>query len=242
MIRRSLRHLLLAALLPAFAGPAAAHYLWLEREGDAARLYFGEAAEVREQSPGRLDEMPAPRLWDLSAAAERKLARRAGSFLGEGRVGPHLAAVEEGYAVKDWTRYGHGVVKPLFYARYSPWPVRQAVPAAPELRLDVQPLPGAAPRAAVLFDGKPLAGAKLIVTAPNGWQQEHKADEQGQVALALPWRGQYVLEVVHREAVAGEFQGQRYEAKRHRATLTLVRRDGLAAAGTGTLAPKHAER
>lgn len=235
---RSIRLALAAAWL-AVAPAAFAHYLWLEKEGAGARLYFGEVNEVREQSPGRLDEIPAPKAWNAGGAA-LNASRGKGSFAIEGKTGQDLAAAETGYAVQDWTRHGIGVVKPMFYARSSAWPAR-AVAAAPELRLDVQPVPGAANTVRVLFDGQPLAGAKLAVHAPNGWDQEHKADEQGRVTLSLPWRGQYVLEAIHKEAAAGEFQGKRYEAVRHRATLSLVRRDGIDPAGTGSLAPRHPE-
>lgn len=241
MKRTNLLSMVAAAALAAYGPAAQAHYLWLEKEGAAARLYFGEVNEVREQSPGRLDEIPAPRVW-TPGGADLTATRRTGAFALDGRPGAELVAVESGYAVRDWTSSGIGVVKPMFYARYTAWPARQPVQTAPELRLDVQPVPGAANAVRVVFDGQPLAAAKLVVHAPNGWDQELKADEQGRVALALPWRGQYVLEAIHKEAAGGEFQGRKYEAQRHRATLTLVRRDGINPAGTGTLAPRHPER
>lgn len=243
--RRSLAWaLVMGGLLFAASSPASAHYLWLELQGQGARLYFGEVNEVREQSPGRLDDIPQPRVWSVPAAAagaaEHRAARLRGAFAVDSAVGPNLVAMESGYPVQDWTRLGLGIVKPVFYARLSPWPASAVVPAAPELRLDVQPVPGSG-AVRVLFDGKPLAGAKLAVHAPNGWDQEQKADAEGQVLLALPWRGQYVLEVIHREPAAGEFQGRRFESVRHRATLTIVRADGIDPAGTGALAPRHPE-
>ena len=243
---RSTFILAFAAALSGAVPAASAHYLWLERQGAEARLYFGEVNEVRESSPGRLDDIPAPRVWTMSSSGgsvqERRAIRRSGAFLVEGRAGQHVVAVESNHAVQDWTRHGHGMVKPMFYARYAAWPARAAVPAAPEMKLDVQPVPGVANAARVLFDGKPLAGSKLAVHAPNGWDQELKADADGRVVLSLPWRGQYVLEAIHREPASRTFQGQNFEAQRHRATLTLVRRDGVDPAGTGTLAPRHPER
>lgn len=236
--------LVVGGLLFAATPAASAHYLWLEPHGQGARLYFGEVNEVRERSPGRLDEIPQPRVWSVPAAAagatEHRAARLTGAFAVDASVGADLVAMESAYPVRDWTHLGLGMVKPMYYARLSAWPVPAAVPAAPELRLDVQPVPGSG-AVRVLFDGEPLAGAKLAVHAPNGWDQEHKADADGQVLLALPWRGQYVLEVIHREPAAGEFQGRRFESVRHRATLTIVRADGIDPAGTGSLAPRHPE-
>lgn len=234
--------ILVGALALTLAQAAAAHYLWLEREEGGARLYFGEVNEVREQSPGRLDEIAAPRIWSAGAAPrELRAVRGAGAFRIEGAATEHLVAVEAGYPVQDWTRYGHGVVKPMFYARSSPWPARE-VPASDALRLDVRPLPGAGDRVQVLFDGKPLAKAKVVVHAPNGWDQEQQADAAGAATVSLPWRGQYVFEVVHREPHAGAAGSPAFEAWRHRATLTIVRRDGIDPQGTGTLAPRLPER
>lgn len=239
--RNFLRSVAAAATLLTHLPAAQPHYLWLESEGAGARLYFGEVNEVRERSPGRLDEIAAPRVR-TAGGAPIAVQRRAGDFALDGRVGTDLVAFETGYEVKDWTASGIGVVKPMFYARHTAWPVRQAVPATPELRLDVQPVRGARDVVRILFDGQPLAAAKLVVHAPNGWDREHKADEQGRVTLALPWRGQYVLEAIHKEIAPGEFEGRKYEAQRHRATLAFVRRDGIDPAGTGTLAPRHPER
>ena len=40
-----------------------------------------------------------------------------------GSLAPQLLATEAGYEVKDWTRQGIGIVKPMYYARHSAWPV-----------------------------------------------------------------------------------------------------------------------
>lgn len=43
----------------------------------------------------------------------------------------------------------------------------------------------------------------------------------------------YFGEVIFKEPSAGEFGGQKYEAIRHRATLTVVQPGGISAKGTG---------
>ena len=51
-----MRSVLLAVALLCLAGSASAHHLWLEADGQGARLYFGEFDEnLREASPGLLD-------------------------------------------------------------------------------------------------------------------------------------------------------------------------------------------
>jgi hypothetical protein len=91
--------------------------------------------------------------------------------------------------------------------------------------LDIVPT-GSAEQFKVWFKGQPLAKTAVTIYAPNGWWQEHKTGADGSVALARPWRGQYVIEVIFLEPTAGEFDGKKYNAVRHRATLTVQQADG----------------
>lgn len=106
----------------------------------------------------------------------------------------------------------------MFYARFSPLLERSGT--KPELMLDI--LPGSEAHAfTVYFRNAPLAKTKVMVYAPNFWMQEHPTDENGKVKITTPWLGQYVLEAIYLEKPLGEFQGQKFEAFRHRATLTF---------------------
>ena len=218
------------------AASASAHYLWIERDAKSARLYFGEVAEVREKSPGRMDEMPAPKARALAAAgapADLLVKKGPRYFALEGALTDQLVVLETGYAVKDWTKTGIGIVKPMFYARHSAWPLKTAALAAPGMKLDIQPVTGSKNGFVVMFDGKPLTQNKVTLYAPNDWEKEYKTDDKGGVVMPLPWRGQYVVEVIFKEPSTGEFGGQKYEAIRHRATLTVVQPGGISAKGTG---------
>lgn len=219
MTKRSCLRLLLAATL--LTGQASAHYLWLEpTPAGSARLFFGEYQEdLREKTGGRLDEMPAP--WARAlvfGGAERELpsVRRADHVeFGPATKATGFIAGESGYPVKDWRAHGHGVVKPVYYARLA------SLPGADKPRLTLDVLPVAPGVVGIYFREQPLARAKVMVYAPNRWMREYQADERGQATIDTPWPGQYVIEVVHREAAPGEFEGRAYEALRHRATLTL---------------------
>lgn len=219
-----------------------AHYIWIERNAKDARLYFGEVAEVREQSPGRLDDIRAPKAWALSTTEVSGAAgighaltveRTQRYFTLGGSLTPQLVAREANYPVKDWSAQGMGIVKPTYYARHSAWPLKQAIGPASELPLDIQPVLDSTDAFLVLLNGKPLANTKVVIYAPNNWQQEHKTDDVGRVRMALPWRGQYVLEAIYKESQAGEFEGKPYDAIRHRATLTVVQPRGISINGTG---------
>ena len=212
----------------ATALPAAADYIWIEQDdAHQSRLYFGEYLKEREKSPGRLDEIKEPQAWLLDAGGKRqalKVTWQASHFhlgVAQNKTLPVIAEVL-GYEVKDWTKHGHGIVKPMFYARFSPLPVRTT--GGPELTLDILPISsdGSTSNAVtVYFRNAPLAKAKLKAYAPNFSIQEYSTDENGKLSIQTPWAGQYVLEVIHLEKQPGEFQGKKFEAIRHRATLTF---------------------
>lgn len=203
--------------------PAVAHYLWIEPDAARhARLYFGEYQEnLRETSEGRLNWIKAPQAWVIDRDGTRRAtatSRQRDHFDLGPVAGAQATLVEDASGeVLDLKAYGYGVVRPFFYARYA---ATTAEAASPQLTLDIVPekQPG---RYGVYFRGRPLPRAKITVYAPNQWQQEHRADEQGIVQVATPWPGHYVLEVIHSEPQSGEFRGRAFEALRHRATLTI---------------------
>jgi len=144
--------------------------------------------------------------------------REAGGFALAGRQsGGDVIATETGYEVKDWTKSGLGIVKPMFYARLI-----GSVPtsAAEAMTLDILPT-GKAGEFQVVFRGAPLTGIDVRIIAANAWTREASADKDGKVHFDLPWRGQYILHVVKLEKATGEFKGVAYEAVRHRATATF---------------------
>lgn len=216
---------------------AQAHYLWIERTGSAATVFFGEYEELaRERSPGRLDEIPGPRAQafqgnEFKPVAVQKRADGFGLSL-TGSAQTALVAEEAAIGVKDWRRAGIGIVKPYFYARHQ-GAAAPLLNAAPALTLDIVPQADAG-SFGVYFKGKPLPKVDVKIVAPNTWAQEGRTGPDGRVQLPMPWRGQYVLQVVYLEPdSAGEFEGKPYQAKRHRATLTFVQ-----ASGEATFSPK----
>ncbi|MEO8991993.1 MAG: hypothetical protein ABI284_03445 [Nitrosospira sp.] len=226
-IRASLVFLGLAGLSAAL--PAAAHYIWIEQDDvHQARLFFGEYQHKEiERSPGRLDEIKSPQAWLIDADGNRQpleATRQADHFdlgVARHRVATIIAEVLD-YEIKDWTKNGHGVVKPMFYARFIPTLVASL--DRPRLMLDIlhTSFNGESSKTfTVYFNDKPLANAKIKAHLPNFTTTEQVTDESGSVAFPSPWTGEYVLEVIYLEKRSGEFQGQRFEAFRHRATLTF---------------------
>ncbi len=209
---------------------ALAHYIWIERDARGAKLYFGEINEVREQSPGRLDEIAAPVAWADKPDSRFNIVRTAMHLNLQGPLAPQLLAHELTIEVKDWTKNGIGIVKPMFYTRNTVWPVDRT-PSA-QHQLDIVPIGASKTTFQVYFAGKPLSKARVNVYAPNDWMQDHRADENGLVKLSMPWRGQYLLEVIHKDEVGGEYKGKKFDAHRHRVTITLSQKHGISIAGT----------
>lgn len=209
------------------AGVAQAHYLWFETDVQGSRLYFGEAeGDLREKSPGKLDTIKAPRALALDTASGRAsvlpLNRTAGYFaLAGGDKATAILAAEESLEVRDLTKHGLGMAKPNYYARHGR-PKGSEEESA--LALDVQ---GNDPnRLTVLYRGQPLKSAKVKVIAPNTWMQEHKTDAQGRVAINTPWRGRYVVHVLHVDASPDEFGGKAYDVVRNHFTYSFNKPEG----------------
>ena len=209
---------------------AHAHYLWIEPGSTGHQLYFGEAdILLKERSPGRLDGFQAPRALSPTSAdtTESISVTREGDHFALGTK-PNARAVvvlDESMAVRDLSKNGLGIAKTNYYARFARSGVvdRQGF----LLPLDAVALEKKGSRVVtILYHGKPLRGAKVQVIAPNTWMQEHVAQADGTVQIHTPWRGQYVVHVLHVDKTAGEFGGQNYDSLRNHYTLTFVQDKG----------------
>ncbi len=192
------------------------------RDEGGAKLYYGEFEEnLREASPGLLDRLtPLPEA--KAGATALKVEKTAGAFALSGKAAPGDSIVAEQVRITE-RKQGEKVTRTLgrLAARTIPdWSERAAT-----LALDV--LPAGKPGAIrVVYDGKPVAKAKLEVIAESGWKREYQADEQGAVQVALPWRGAYVIEVQHLDATAGAQGAEAYETRRLVTTLSFRVADG----------------
>lgn len=229
----------------ATASPAAAQ---------AVHVYFGEYSEfLREERGGRLDAMEGIRLrvhHPKQGSSEVPLTKDVNRFSGSlsGCVpGRHEVVAEQRDApVQDLRSHDLGVVKPMYYARTSFLCLEDGRVSEHEkhepvlLDLDIIPLtrgvnlatgrvvhaPGGEIVVRALFKGQALTNTQVIVHAPIGWDKELHTGADGVATFTPLWPGRYVLELVHVERAAGEFQGKPYERVRHRSTLAVqVRTD-----------------
>lgn len=223
MHSRFLRAAAMAALVSfGLAGGAAAHSIWVEREGDGARIYFGEFDEnLREGSPGLLDRLK-PEAKVAGTDKPLKLDRQATFFVVAGPLGKDDSIVAENVAVTE--RRGDKPTKVLnrLGARY----VADFKEQAPVNTLDIVPA-GKPGLFKVFYQGKPLAKAKVELIAESGWKRDFKTDEQGAFEASLPWRGGYVIEVAHTDAAPGKLGEEAYDSARSASTLFVRVGDGI---------------
>jgi hypothetical protein len=219
MIMRTLFVAAIAAF--AFTGSASAHHLWVEADGQGAKLYFGEfEGNLREASPGLLDRfkpLPEAKVVGAGGAQPLKLEKSPSAYVLSGPIGADDSIIAEQVRVTE-RKQADKPIRTLGHlaARYVP----DFAERAPVLALDIVPTgkPGAF---RVVYDGKPLAKVKLELIAESGWKREFHTDEQGAVTVGLPWRGAYVIEIEHLDAAGGGEGAGAYDRKRFVTALSF---------------------
>lgn len=225
-MRSIVRIAVAAAFVLSTAGIAAAHHVWIEVDGQGAKIYFGEFGEnLREASPGTLDKLQ-PTARAVSASGERPLAldKTATSFAVKGKLEAADSVVAEDARYPSFERNRDGVKSRGIYvpaARFVP----DRTPRAPLLTLDVVPVAG--DKFQVVFKGQPLAKAKVEVITPSGWGREVHAGDDGTFAIDLPWRGPYVFEVQHADRTPGKRGDEAYDSASYVTSLTVMQPQGI---------------
>lgn len=231
-------------------GSAQAHHVWLEQtatgqEGPATvKLFFGEfGGNLRETSPGLLDKFVKPSALRMAGATAEPVTvvKNANAFEIPVRLSPgqSLVAEETNYPISE-RKDGDKTVRSLYHpaARLlADWTAQQ-----PQLKLDLVPTGRSGPQGHELratFGGQALPKAKVALVTASGWTRDLQTAEDGTVHVQLPWRGTYVLELLHADASGGERDGQRYDKATYVTSLTVVHRKGLPALPALPAAPPN---
>lgn len=73
------------------------------------------------------------------------------------------------------------------------------------------------------FEGKPSkAGTKLRIFNPENWEKELILDTNGQAEFYPTMKGLYIIRQDWKEPVSGEYQGVKFNSKRHRCNLFII--------------------
>jgi uncharacterized GH25 family protein len=226
-----MRYVLPLLLVGFAASVSQAHFIWIlpdDPPGTTVRVVFSDALAPDENVP-------------INKIAQTKLFLR-DSF---GKVttvdwqkGDRAYTVtlpKDGAVVLGGVcRYGvlkRGGSKP-FLLEYFPKLVRgglAALQSPTELLLDIVPRDEG--RFQVLFSGKPLAGAEVVVAGPDAKAKPTtlKTDVQGEFQLASRKPGRYGIRVSQIENTQGTHEGKKYEEVRRYATLVIDIADAVEA-------------
>ena len=225
------RGALAAALLgAAFAcGTASAHQIWLQQDGKAASVYFGEFGDnLREASPGQLDKFSIEHATWIAPSGSKPLQARktAGAFVLNGKVASGESIIVEERNYPSWEEKKEGKATRTVWIPAARL-LADGKAQAPALTLDLVPT-GKPGQFQVSYQGKPLAQAKVNAVVQSGWGKEAWSDAQGLVSFPLPWKGTYVLEVQHTDKTAGQRGAEHYDKAMYVTTVSLVQPQGVA--------------
>lgn len=218
--------MLLVTALVTLASTALAHQLWLERDGDTARLYFGEPVEnLRERSGALLDRITGPRVFGADPAAALPLTRREDHIAAALPAGTgDVRMIED--SIPPFGRAGApDRLRAVMLAREGRSETRAA------MDLELVPVTANGNDFVLMLRGQPLPRAEVTLVAPPRWERKLRTDAQGRVTFETPWAGRYVAEAIHTENTPGGTGDGAYARLRHVSTLSFTVSEGIAWAG-----------
>ncbi|MFD0895244.1 DUF4198 domain-containing protein [Luteolibacter ambystomatis] len=218
---KSLRFGILATCF--LAHSALAHSVWVEPGPDGTLVVrFGEFDGEPEKSPGRLDSLGTPVAAVLPVTAETKPLEslKKSDHYTLGGAKPDQAVVAEAvFPVRG--AEGKPARRPIFYSRWLP-AGGDKIAGQPSLTLDIVPT-GTPGEVRVYFRGKPLAGAKAQLNAPNGSHRALETGADGLVKFTTDEPGRWVLTVPgYSEELPGFVGGKPYAIASHNASLSWI--------------------
>ena len=159
---------------------AQAHMLWLERGTDSqTHAFFGEYSDQLKDT-----QDSALKSFNTATAIQDKQKLKA-------KVEhDHLSYATKGTAdvqLSNELIYGESLL--TYHAKAG----RQNLKA--ESELDIVPTQINSNTFTVFYQGKPASGVELTVFSPQYWEKKYTTNQQGQVKVETPWKGQYVIEI-----------------------------------------------
>ena len=218
-----------------------AHHVWLEQAVDGSTvLRFGEYAQnLREASPGLLDQFTKPIAIALTTQGNQDIAteKMSSGFVlnSSSRQRLSIVAEESRYPLMHTQKDGTEITNWYYPAARQ---ILDFEKQDPKLPLDLVPA-GQSGAFTLYLLGKPLAKTKVALITQSGWSQHIYSDDQGHVKFPMPWKGQYVAEVKHIDTMTGKRGNEKYDQITYVTTVTFVKADGMAPLPAGPIkAPK----
>ena len=185
---------------------------------------------MRELSPSRLDKFVSPTASLLSSKGDRPLVleKRPDGFVVSARAGRGKSLIVEDTSYPILVRKTPKETRTLWTPAARHITDFRAQPA--RLTLDIVPA-GKSGELQVIFRGKPLAAAKVAISAVSGWGQEAETDQDGKVAFSLPWKSGYLVKVHHVDTAPGKRKTatgeEAYDTASYSTSLSFVTVVGL---------------
>lgn len=214
------------------AAPGRAHFIWIVPKGaDSTQVVFSDTLEPDEAV--NIDKIAATKLFARNAAGtvrpvDWKKAEHAYEIAlpaneplvlgGVCRYGVYEREKGKGFLLTYYPKLIHGATAP---------------PRGPDqLLLEIVPQDGG--RFQVLFSGKPVPAAEVVVLTPDPQHRKQlKTDAAGEFALGTAGPGLYGIRARYIDAHPGVYEGKNYLESRYYATL-VWRVDSADAAARGS--------
>jgi hypothetical protein len=206
-----------AAAFALLAAPAAAHEVWIERDGTGpARIYLGEPADVvPEAGDPEFPKLKAPGLFQADRSKTAPLVRRTNHIEAAVTGGGDVRLTDDN-VFAPWEGEGGKWEGVVYYARAGRTEPKTV------LDLEISPVTANADSFSVSWLGKPLPGAKVTVVNADRWQKSFTADAEGRVTVPVTAPGRYLLSASHDVEGARTLGGKPVAKTIHVSTLTFV--------------------
>jgi hypothetical protein len=202
--------------LIALLAPAAAHEVWIERDGDGpARVYLGEPnVPVTEAGDPEFPQLQTPVVFGADPAKPAALTRKTNHI--EAAAEPGDVRLRDDSVFEPWEDEGKqaGVI---YYARAG------RTDTSAKLDLELVPVAAGGDEFVAMFRGQPLVDADIVVITPDYWQKSFKTDAAGKVSVPAMGAGRYLVNVSHTLDETGKVHGKDVAKVMHISTLTFVR-------------------
>lgn len=215
--------LLLSAALLLLAGKTPAHDAWIEGRGAEFVVLYGHGEKTNGYAPAKVKAISAVDAQGMPLSVEKKVAAESLSVTLKGRPVLVTLHFDNGYwsktteGTKNLPRNeAPGALSAMHSVKFGKtilaW---EAVATRPQgLQLEIVPLSASAPQSGkemtvqVLWEGKPLAGAK-IVHAEYGKKKPIEADAEGKARVPVV-AGRQMLGTSHKLDLAGDPRADTY--------------------------------
>jgi hypothetical protein len=237
-------------LVLALAVPAPAHFVWIvpapAKDKVTARVIFSDT--LRPDSPDLLKKIAHAKLFVRNPSGEATAVKHTadkGALVVTVPPGPHAVLAICRYGVI--TRGGEPFLLNYYAKTFTGLDAKGARPGDfthktwDSFPLEVVPMrTKGGPAVRVLWHGKPLAGAEIVLLVPGKDEGvERTSDKEGLVKLEGGDKpGMYGVRARHVEKKEGKHEGKAYRSVRHYATLTWAVGEPKPPAPAGDKAPK----